>query len=197
MLLTRRMYAPEYGRFVSSDPVKSGHNWYIYAADSPVMMVDPYGTFNLPGAGIGAGIGCVGGGLWGGLTGWLGGGSGCEIGCSAAQGCLSSGITGFIVGLFPEHPNLSACIGSAIGGFVGDLFGPWCNQTFCKKCPDKTDYDPMCMGIDTVVSGVLGCVGSILPVDGNIEDKLKNGLISIIGNIGSSAVGPYCREMQK
>lgn len=201
MLLTRRMYSPEYGRFMSSDPVQYGHNWYVYASGNPIMMVDPYGTFDLPGAGIGAGIGCIGGTLWGigsGIADWLGGGGGlCETGCSAAQGCLSSGITGFVIGLFPAHPNLTACIGSTIGGFAGDIFGQWCNLYFCKKCPDKTDYDPLCTGISTAVSGVIGCVGSILPVDGDIADKLKNGIISIIGNMGGGTVSPYCRELQK
>ncbi|MCL2018394.1 MAG: RHS repeat-associated core domain-containing protein, partial [Oscillospiraceae bacterium] len=43
--LRARYYSPEIGRFISEDPAFDGHNWYIYAANNPVMFVDPGGMF--------------------------------------------------------------------------------------------------------------------------------------------------------
>ena len=47
-----RYYDATVGRFVSVDPVKSGNNWYVYAANNPLRYVDPTGLethiFSLP-----------------------------------------------------------------------------------------------------------------------------------------------------
>ena len=41
--LRNRYYDPETGRFITEDPVKDGTNWYVYAANNPIMFVDPWG----------------------------------------------------------------------------------------------------------------------------------------------------------
>ena len=41
--LRNRYYDPSVGRFISEDPVKDGSNWYVYCANNPVMMIDPWG----------------------------------------------------------------------------------------------------------------------------------------------------------
>ena len=44
MLLGNRYYDPSIGRFVSSDPVQDGDNWYAYCGNNPLGGVDPEGT---------------------------------------------------------------------------------------------------------------------------------------------------------
>jgi RHS repeat-associated protein len=43
--LRARYYDPNIGRFVSEDPIFDGNNWYSYAANNPVMYVDPTGLY--------------------------------------------------------------------------------------------------------------------------------------------------------
>jgi RHS repeat-associated protein len=51
-LLGHRYYDPSIGRFLSSDPIQDGDNWYAYCDNNPLEDVDPEGTQNkggLPG----------------------------------------------------------------------------------------------------------------------------------------------------
>jgi RHS repeat-associated protein len=51
-----RMYNPTIGRFLQRDPIgyEDSVNLYQYVFNSPVVYIDPYGEFALPGAIIGA-----------------------------------------------------------------------------------------------------------------------------------------------
>ena len=42
-----RLYDPTLGRFLQSDPAKSGLNWYAYANNNPIMYNDPTGLFSV------------------------------------------------------------------------------------------------------------------------------------------------------
>jgi RHS repeat-associated protein len=44
MLLGHRYYDPSIGRFITSDPVQDGTNWYAYCANRPTGATDPHGT---------------------------------------------------------------------------------------------------------------------------------------------------------
>ena len=46
--LRNRYYDTETGRFITEDPVKDGTNWYVYAANNPLMFVDPWGLLDVP-----------------------------------------------------------------------------------------------------------------------------------------------------
>ena len=41
--LRNRYYYPRLGRFTTIDPIRSGHNWYVYCGNNPLMFVDPFG----------------------------------------------------------------------------------------------------------------------------------------------------------
>ncbi|MBO5453069.1 MAG: RHS repeat-associated core domain-containing protein [Clostridia bacterium] len=41
--LRNRFYNPHIGRFTTVDPIRSGHNWYAYCSNNPLMFVDPLG----------------------------------------------------------------------------------------------------------------------------------------------------------
>ena len=41
--LRNRYYNSATGRFITEDPAKDGLNWYVYAGNNPVMMIDPSG----------------------------------------------------------------------------------------------------------------------------------------------------------
>jgi RHS repeat-associated protein len=43
--LRARYYNTLLGRFISEDPAHAGNNFYVYAADSPTNLVDPYGLW--------------------------------------------------------------------------------------------------------------------------------------------------------
>jgi RHS repeat-associated protein len=43
-LLGHRYYDPSIGRFLSSDPIQDGDNWYAYCGDNPLKWLDPQGT---------------------------------------------------------------------------------------------------------------------------------------------------------
>lgn len=43
MLLGARYYDPLIGRFITQDPSRDGMNWYAYAGNNPVNMIDPTG----------------------------------------------------------------------------------------------------------------------------------------------------------
>ena len=38
-------YGPYIGRFLQRDPAGQGVNWYAYAANNPMMFIDPTGMF--------------------------------------------------------------------------------------------------------------------------------------------------------
>jgi RHS repeat-associated protein len=42
-LLGHRYYDPSIGRFISSDPIQDGDNWYAYCENEPLGLVDPEG----------------------------------------------------------------------------------------------------------------------------------------------------------
>jgi len=41
-----REYSPSLGRFTTSDPIRSGANWYVYCMNEPVNFTDPFGLFD-------------------------------------------------------------------------------------------------------------------------------------------------------
>ena len=41
--LRGRYYDPELRRFITEDPAQDGLNWYVYAANNPVILADPWG----------------------------------------------------------------------------------------------------------------------------------------------------------
>lgn len=41
--LRNRYYNPRLGRFTTIDPIKDGHNWYVYCGNNPIMCIDPFG----------------------------------------------------------------------------------------------------------------------------------------------------------
>ena len=41
--LRNRYYDPALGRFITEDPAQDGLNWYVYAGNNPVIMIDPWG----------------------------------------------------------------------------------------------------------------------------------------------------------
>ncbi len=47
MLLGHRYYDASLGRFLSSDPVQAGSNWYAYCDNNPLVRVDPTGLIAL------------------------------------------------------------------------------------------------------------------------------------------------------
>jgi uncharacterized protein RhaS with RHS repeats len=42
--LGHRFYWPELGRFIQQDPIGDDINWYTYAANNPLVSIDPEGT---------------------------------------------------------------------------------------------------------------------------------------------------------
>jgi RHS repeat-associated protein len=46
-LLGHRYYDPSLGRFVTSDPIGDGPNWYAYASSNPVTKMDPQGLISV------------------------------------------------------------------------------------------------------------------------------------------------------
>ena len=43
MLLGHRYYDASVGRFISSDPIQAGDNWYAYCENNPLSRIDPDG----------------------------------------------------------------------------------------------------------------------------------------------------------
>lgn len=41
--LRNRYYDSMSGRFITEDPIKDGLNWYAYAENNPIIMIDPNG----------------------------------------------------------------------------------------------------------------------------------------------------------
>ena len=46
MLLGQRYYDASVGRFISSDPIEDGDNWYAYCENNPLASIDPEGLQN-------------------------------------------------------------------------------------------------------------------------------------------------------
>jgi RHS repeat-associated protein len=115
----KRYYSPEWGRFISEDPIgfAGGLNRYVYVGNNPLRGVDPDGTTELPGwargviIGTYTGIGAVVGGLGGG---GVGGGVGFIAGLLGGPTAILTGGAGVVAG---------AAVGSVAGAGVGAVIG--------------------------------------------------------------------------
>jgi RHS repeat-associated protein len=62
LYMSARHYKPSLGRFLQPDPMAAERNWYAYASNNPVSMVDPQGTCGIGGLlalrlrGVGLGV---------------------------------------------------------------------------------------------------------------------------------------------
>ena len=110
-----RYYDPQTGRFISQDPLGfdgGDVNLYIYAANNPVLLIDPNGEFNWVGAGIGLFSGAISGFAAGAKAGNIKAG---------ILGGLAGAAAGTVVGL--ALPSASSGVGAAIGGAIAGAFG--------------------------------------------------------------------------
>ena len=123
-----RYYDPNAGRLVREDPIafKGGINFYRYARNNPVNLVDPFGL-----GPWGQGIGAVGGGIVGGILGF---GGGTAVGTFVAPGV---GTVGGAIGGTVEGATEGAVIGAAIGVAIGDLIEDLSKSWRKPKCDKK------------------------------------------------------------
>jgi RHS repeat-associated protein len=149
-----RYFDQNAGRFLAEDPIsfKGGINFYRYASNNPVNLIDPRGLLpsigcsckvaaaaaagGVAGAGIGRKIGGFFGGLGGGLAGALGGFGGGE-----ALEPAGGGIPGAVVGGAAGAAE-GAAAGSGIGTVVGAAIGALAAGALANlKCNDNNHQD--------------------------------------------------------
>ncbi len=92
-----RWYNPEWGRWLSPDPIgiEGGLNLYAFCHNNPVTSVDPHGNTPLITGAIGAGVGAV----TSGALALYRGNSWSQVGYAAARGALAGGVAGLTMGL--------------------------------------------------------------------------------------------------
>ena len=127
-----RYYDPALGRFISEDPAKDGGNWFAYAGNDPVGMVDRDGRFTLGeviGGAAAAGsldgaAGCALSGLSSGVISKLMGGS-FLTGFATGALTASAGLLWGIAGGMAAGSSFGAAVSFANGGnpAMGAFFG--------------------------------------------------------------------------
>ncbi|MCW3052755.1 MAG: repeat-containing protein, partial [Chthonomonadales bacterium] len=95
MLLGHRYYDASVGRFISSDPAKSGNNWYAYCNNNPLNGTDPSG-YEVSKTGLAVGI----------VVGISIIASGGTIGVAIAVGALVGAVTAYLETTH-DHPDPS------------------------------------------------------------------------------------------
>lgn len=157
------------GTWLVADPVfyESGDfNLYRYAHSNPIRSTDPFGTTTvLAGCGIGA--------IWSGVGGFVGNisdlfsnpGFVCKkAACAAAGGC----VTGAVITAYPGFG--AGCV----GGVLGNLVTMACEAVLGCRGPLGT-----CDVFNTVVGGILGCIGGKAGAAGSAKLDTLLGLVGI------------------
>jgi RHS repeat-associated protein len=177
-----RYYDPTIGRFISEDPIRfvgSGTNFYGYAQNNPVNLIDPLGlatgfNFGVTGGvdgGLGLGIG----------TAALGGGSaGLTFGGGTPIGAYASASGGAAAGPWgaPNQGNNFAVVGGGAAAGVGITFG---NATSAGQM--RGNALTFGVGVD---AGVGGGVQATLGTDAAGHTIWQ---VNITGGVGFKAYG--------
>jgi RHS repeat-associated protein len=127
-----RYYDQKTGRFASEDPIrfKGGANFYIYSANNPTILKDPFGlqpcgcriaASAAAGAAIGSTIGAIAGAIGGGIGGALAGGAGGTL-VEPGGGTIVVGSAGAVAGA-EEGAKAGVVAGAVIGAAIGAVAG--------------------------------------------------------------------------
>ena len=168
-----RFYNPQWGRFISEDPIGflGGLNSYAYAHGDPVNFLDPTGLLQIT---ISGGIGPIGGQVTVGINNgqWnVGAWAGAGIGLStkfdfSSRSCQKAGFSPSIKG------SANVNLGSLGGGSVGGTFSP----------QSTTVSGSYSLGAGLGVAGSISASGP----DANGDDSYSGSLGPTLGS-GSSA----------
>ncbi len=120
-----RYYDAGVGRFLNEDPVRfrGGIDFYSYAKNNSVNLIDPMGLGQ-----SGAAIGGVVGGILGGILGISGGGGAGTL-VAPGVGTIAGGIEGGVEGVAA-----GATVGAAIGAAIGDQIERLMNKSGGALC---------------------------------------------------------------
>lgn len=149
-----RYYAPPLGRFLTADPLHQGSNWYTYAFNDPVNLIDPDGQWVH--IAIGAGIGAlINTGVYLYSTPrsqWsLGGGL-----RAAATGAVVGGVGAATFGASMPATLGGALARGAVSGLAGQLASDLTNSAFDQKLQFSS---PWTYAGSAALGGALGGLG--------------------------------------
>ena len=172
-------------RWQSLDPLWPRVGAYSYVSSSPVADVDPSGMAGLLGLLGRCGLGALNG-IGGLISTLIHGGpiNGGALFCSLGPPCIAAILALLVADAFPPATIALGCLAGAIGNIAASLITTF----FCNPPnPCKPVNSALCDILNSLVSGLTGCLSGFIPPQG-VQIIIKVGLGIINKFFGSEAL---------
>lgn len=175
-----RHYQPNYGRWLTVDPLWPAVEEYGYCRNRPQGQTDPSGLFPwklLKECGLEV-VGMIGDIVSGGRSDadW----------CKLGTACLA-GILGFLIGLLVGGA-AAGCVSGAVAALLGTLFEYLCDPP--GPCETR---DLACVLTDAFIAAIAGCIGGLF--GDSVVEQITNVIRTFMYGLVSGSMGAQCSHL--
>ena len=174
-----RYYYPEWGRWISRDPIEEegGLNLYGFVGNDGVNKIDPHGdAAHILG---GALLGCAGNAAWNLGLSIFSRDSFCQCSCKTAGSCAIGAVAGALAAAYPA---IGGCIIGAGTSLGTTAVGALCDNA----CAGINTVKPECIAFSLIFNTIMWCPTAVLPTDA------KKFLANLALNVWGWDLYAYC-----